>query len=102
MMYFDTDAMIQHNEIYDSYTGIYVKGGNNTGVTVRYNSIHGTNLGIRTSYTLNSDVYQNIICDGTSFGGTYGVEPTKGIELAEATTNVDCFNNTLVNLERGV
>jgi parallel beta helix pectate lyase-like protein/pectate lyase-like protein len=102
MMYFDSDITVQNNEIYDSYTGIYVKGGNNTGVILRRNLIHGTNIGIRTSYTLNSVAYQNIIYDGTSFGGTYGSEPTKGFEFAESITDIDGYNNTVVNVERGV
>jgi len=102
MMYFDKHVTIQNNDIYDSYTGIYVKGGNNTDVTLRYNLIHGTNIGIRTSYTLNSAAYQNIIYDGTSFGGHYGVEPTKGFELAESITDIECYNNTVVNVTRGV
>jgi hypothetical protein len=102
MMYFDSDITVQNNEIYDSYTGIYVKGGNNTGVILRRNLIHGTNIGIRTSYTLSSVAYQNIIYDGTSFGGAYGSEPTKGFELAESITDIDCYNNTVVNVDRGV
>src|SRR5262245_50694866 len=102
MMYFDDTAVIQNNEIYDCYTGIYVKGGNNTGVTLRYNRIHGTSLGIRTSYTSNSVAYQNLIYDGAGFGGSIGAEPTKGIEVGEATSNFDFYNNTIVNVSRGV
>ena len=67
MMYNDDDTLIEHNELFDCPTGIYIKGIGYGGMTqartiARYNLIHDNVFGgIIVQATSDAEIYQNII-----------------------------------------
>lgn len=65
MTYFSEDLLIEHNEIYNSICGIFLKGAGqdpqNRRQTVRYNLIHNVSIGMRIHRVWDSNIYQNVI-----------------------------------------
>lgn len=103
MLYGSHGIIIEHNEITGCGSGAFPKGRNNSGITIRFNLIHGCNKGVRVSYSGSAAapvrIYQNVIYDGVS--STPG-DRGHGINLAENATHVYVANNTLVNFMSGV
>jgi len=99
MLYGNSDILIENNHVFDSNAGIFIKGNNNYNITVRYNLIHDTRKGIRTTYTHptlgHSYIYQNIIRDGVG-------DSNMGINIAEYSNNVTYANNTIDNFQNGI
>lgn len=94
MAYFSAGALIEHNEIYGSGSGIFVKGGDNRDFTVRYNLVRNNSKGILFMYTNAQGrhlVYQNISKDNNA-----------GISIELGSKNVNVVNNTLVGNRDGV
>ncbi len=94
MAYFSTGALIEHNEIYGSGSGIFVKGGDNRDFTVRYNLVRNNSKGILFMYTHAQGrhlVYQNISKDNNA-----------GISIELGSKNVNIVNNTLVGNHDGI
>jgi hypothetical protein len=83
MIYVSDDAVIEHNEIYDSYTGLFPKGGN-AGHVIRYNAIHDCVKAFRFSYHSNLRVYQNAVYDSEN-----------AFQFAENIADVAVFNNVV-------
>lgn len=92
--YFSDNALIENNEIYSCGAGVYIKGGDNTNFTVRYNKLYSNGNGVDTSY-LGADgehnIYQNVIYNNFS-----------GIAITLHSRNVNFFNNTLFNNSNGI
>src|SRR5690606_34275831 len=87
MAYFSRGALIEHNEIYDSGAGIFVKGGDNRDFTIRNNLVRNNGKGILTMYTHAEGqhrIYQNIAANNGS-----------GISVEINSKNVTIANNTL-------
>ena len=102
--YFSHNVTIQHNEIYDSYTGIFPKGGPDeveTGFTIRDNLIHDVVVGIRTSFLQNSALYRNLLYSGGNPSNPQLSSSSMGFQFAENLANIDCYNNTLVSFANG-
>ncbi len=81
MLYDSDDALIEHNEIFDCGSGIYIKGiqqATQERTIVRFNLVHDTLMvGVIVQHTTNARVYQNVIRDnptGILFNKT-GTEP---------------------------
>jgi hypothetical protein len=118
MTYAANNLIIEHNEIYNSAYGIYPKGGKASGgiwgnhnVTVRYNLIHDVKIGIKTSFTGQSDFYQNIFYNIQSEAMHYG-ESCNNLDCSAntiysdfpgmANVDVDFYNNTIYNAHQGI
>jgi len=108
-------ATIEHNEVYDNCCGIFIKGPHdpvNDNVVIRYNLIHDNQIGVRMSFTYNTQVYQNIIRDGHSYNAnTIGVQYAETCAGTDSTScavgygwvsNRDVYNNTMYNLWEGI
>jgi hypothetical protein len=101
MLYRCNDIIIEHNEISDSNSGIFIKGEVGGPITVRYNYLHNIDLeGITVGEVgtateqYGARIYQNIIRDNM-FGITLiGLNST-------SPANVDIVNNTIYNNSRG-
>ena len=101
MLYYSSNITIEHNEIYNSSGGIFVKGANTGPIIVRYNLLYNLDSegvalgGIGTSSAQNgARVYQNVIRDsgaGITFIGYDSFSPA----------NVDIVNNTIHNCSNG-
>jgi len=99
MLYYASNVIIEHNEIYNSGAGIFLKGGDHKNSTIRYNNIYSTRVGIRIQYNHSSQsenkVYQNLVrC-------TSGTEERYGIFILEYTNNTKIINNTVVGCTDG-
>lgn len=115
MMYDADDTMVEHNEIYDAYTGVFPKGGDhisggdpsNDRVTIRYNLIHNVSTGVRVSFTRDTKIYQNIIRDvtwGLDFGEScfnLTCSNSSGMDITTP-ANIDFYNNTVYSTGRGL
>lgn len=95
-MYYTQAATIENNDIYDSNTGIFVKGVIAGPITIRKNLVHNVDTGIllggigTSSASNGARVYSNIVYDCyacIAFIGYDNVSPA----------NVVIANNTLVN-----
>jgi copper-binding protein NosD len=123
MTYAMDHSIIEHNEINNCFTGIFIKGGPllNDHPIVRYNVVHDCQVSIRMSFTLNAKIYQNIIRDGLLYDSPTSGATTVGIEYAETCTgttsgtcqpsasdpattvsNRDVYNNTIYNVYQGI
>lgn len=101
MLYTSSNITIEHNEIYNSGGGIFVKGANTGPFNIRYNLIHhidGGGIligGVGTNVAQNgARIYQNVIRDnaeGITFIGYDSVSPA----------NIDVVNNTIHNCSNG-
>ena len=98
-IYFSDHITIEHNEIYNNYSGVFAKGGDNTDVIIRYNLIHDGTVGVRKSFTLNSKVYQNIIYNMAAYGVMFA-ESTG--TCTNVVANFDVFNNTIYTVDQGI
>jgi nitrous oxidase accessory protein NosD len=94
MAYYADHLTIEHNEIFNSHSGIWLKGGDSDSATVRFNLIYdGTREGIIVgpglSSSPNNKVYQNVIMGFPSgiafYGWTYSP-----VVLVVNNTIVDC------------
>jgi hypothetical protein len=99
MMYGGRNVLVEHMQISNCGVGIFPKGSNNYGITLRYNRISNCNKGIRNSHTDPSQgqnyAYGNIITDQVRGDGM-------GIQIAEYTFNWTIVNNTIVNVDNAV
>ena len=91
MIYNSNFLILEHNEVYDSYTGFFPKGGNGDHI-IRYNYFHDCEKCLRISYHDNVDIYQNIFENC----GIMAFQP------AEEITNIDFFNNVIYNSTTGI
>jgi hypothetical protein len=106
MVYDSYSLIFQHNEIYDVYTGIHVKGDvgddEQSDVTIRYNLIHDTSIGVEfggvQDFYGDNYMYQNLIRDQSSW-----VTPTAAIVFRSYVTGspagVWIVNNTIVDFD---
>jgi len=123
MTYAMDHSIIEHNEINNCFTGIYIKGGPllNDHTVVRYNLVHDCQVSIRMSFAINTKVYQNVIRDGLLYDSPTSGATTVGIEYGETCTgttlascqpsasdvattvsNRDVYNNTIYNVYQGI
>lgn len=84
MIYGSHDLVIEHNEIADAYAGIFPKGADGTGHTIRFNVIHGCAKAMRFSFHADLRVHQNAVYDCES-----------AFQFAENISNVAVFNNVV-------
>jgi len=83
MIYTSENALIEHNEIYDSYSCVFPKGGDR-GHEIRFNELHDCAKAFRISYHENVRIWGNLVRDsGIAFQGS------------ENNTGVRIFNNTV-------
>lgn len=94
MLYFTDNVTIRNNEIHNTISGIFPKGGDNTNVYIYNNLIYNAAKGIRTSYTISGEVHNNIIKDCKSGG--------MGFNIAEGSKNIIYANNTVDNCYYGM
>lgn len=102
MSYNCSNVGILHNEIYDVYTGVYIKGPtdgliHNTNWVIQYNLLHNLSVSFRVSDSNSITVTQNIIYNGQNFG-----QPTTFFEYAEANGAVHVYNNIGYNIDQGL
>ncbi len=90
MIYLSDDLVIENNEIYDSYTGIFPKGEYG-GHVIRYNEIHDCEKAIRVSYHDDVTIYGNVIHD-----------VQMALQGAEENDRIRFFNNTVHRSEWGL
>jgi hypothetical protein len=83
MIYSSDDLVIEHNEIFDAYTGVFPKGGNG-GHLIRYNVVHDCFKAFRFSYHTGLRVHQNAVYDCV-----------EAFQLAENNTDLWVFNNVV-------
>jgi parallel beta-helix repeat protein len=99
MLYGGRNVVIENNEISNCGAGVFPKGSDNYGITIRYNLIRNCSKGIRNTYshaTLGVNrAYQNVIVNQVRADGM-------GVQLAEFTHNWTVVNNTIVNFDNGV
>lgn len=94
MAYFSNGAIIEHNEIFNCGSGIFIKGGNNANFTVRYNEVYETAHGVLIQYTATSGlhrIYQNVLRAND-----------QGIAVRLNAHNVSVVNNTVINNAAGI
>lgn len=94
MAYYSTGALIENNEIHNCGSGVFIKGGDNSDFTVRYNHVYNNGHGILIQYTNPTGdhrIYQNLVC-----------ENDYGIHVRLRSHNVKVVNNTLVNNTSGI
>ena len=94
MSYFSTGALIENNEIYDSGSGIFVKGGDNRDFTIRYNLVRNNGKGIVTMYTSTAgqhNIYQNISRNNFT-----------GVSIELNSHNINVVNNVLADNQNGL
>jgi hypothetical protein len=101
MLYYSNDIIVENNTIFDSATGVFIKGANGGPVTVRNNYFYDLDKeavalgGIGTqSEQFGAKIYQNIVRDseaGITFIGYDRYSPA----------NVDVVNNTIYNCSLG-
>lgn len=90
MIYTGTDLVLEHNEIYDSYTGVFPKGGT-SGHRIRYNLVRDTTKAFRVSNHADVAIYGNVVRDTRlAFQG------------AEDNTNLRIFNNVVYRSYSGL
>jgi hypothetical protein len=90
MIYSSSDLVIEHNEIFDSYVGIFPKGGDR-GHVIRHNEIHDCDKAVRVSYHQDVTIYGNVIHD-----------VRMALQGAEENDRVRFFNNTVHRSEWGL
>jgi len=94
MLYGNVDAIIENNEIYNTGSGVFVKGFNsgtsggfpNNRTIVRFNEIHDVTLAIPLGVSANTWVYQNLIRD-------CGV----GVRFWQLTEHTFPISNSIIN-----
>ncbi len=96
-----TNLLLDHNEIYDSNTGIFVKGYSCSDVTIRYNNIHnidrtGIRMAANSGSNTNIHVYQNLLHDIGGIGILSWGNGALGIG-----TGSMAINNTMYNVGAG-
>ena len=116
-VYFSDNLLIENNESLNNGGGIYVKGGDNNNIVVRYNYVHDNSVGLELSYSLNVSYYQNISRDNTyglkfwgglnnvTFANNTFANNTYGIEVydpAVGWTNVKAWNNIITTGTNGI
>jgi hypothetical protein len=91
MIYGSHDAIIEHNDIFDSYTGVFPKGSDGSGHVIRYNVVRDCTKAFRFSYHADLLVHQNVVhgCD-------------QGFQLAENISGVIIANNVVHGGTSGV
>jgi len=101
LMYHSNYIVVEHNEIFDSGGGIFVKGVNEGPVTIRYNLLYNVDRGITLGgigtavAQRGAKVYQNVIRDSGEcvvFIGYDNYSPA----------NVTVSNNTIDNCNRAI
>jgi hypothetical protein len=102
MLYFSHNVVIEHNEFVGCAAGVFPKGGNNDGITIRYNLIRNGQTGVRVTYsgiaTAPVRIYQNVIRDPNP----EVADNNSAIKLAEYANYVDVVNNTIYNVSRAI
>ena len=97
MMYYSDNIIIENNDISNSGSGIFTKGGDNYNITVRFNKLSGNRKAIRNSFSAPSTgtnrMYQNVIWNSA--------QTEMGIDLAENTNNWIITNNSINNVQNG-
>jgi hypothetical protein len=97
MLYYSSGIVMENNEITNSGSGIFPKGGDNNNITIRFNKLVNNRKAIRNSFSApgsgNNRMYQNIVWNST--------QQDMGIDLAENTNNWTIANNTLYNVQNG-
>lgn len=101
MIYTSSNITFEHNEIYNSGVGIFIKGRNPGPFTVRYNSIYDIDFGgiiigqVGTSEAQHgARIYQNIIKDTAECMTFVGYDNN-------SPANIDIVNNTIDNCSNG-
>lgn len=100
LAYDASDNIIEHNEVYDTSLGIYLKGRHD-GFTmsnniIRHNLVHGCRQqGIRTESTKITLVYQNIVydCPTGYYLGAFGPDRTRVINNLAYNCSEAAFEN---------
>jgi hypothetical protein len=96
--YHTRDILIENNEISDCSDGVFIKGANPGGATIRYNLIRNTKNGIMFGGVgldnIPSYAYQNIVLDST-LGGIIL------IGYGDGPVNVTIANNVVYGTTRG-
>jgi len=90
MIYSSEDALIEHNEIHDSYTGLFPKGGDR-GHLIRWNHVHDCTKAIRLSYHDDVRVEHNLLTDNRI-----------AFQAAENLSGIRIANNTVLRSENGL
>jgi parallel beta-helix repeat protein len=95
--YYATGVTIEHNEIYNSGSGIFLKVDNDSFV-VRFNKIHdndywGIRIGAGGAFSTNHRIYQNLI-----YNGLTGINMT--LPSASGSSGVIIANNTIYNVSQ--
>jgi len=97
MLYYSDNIIMENNEISNSGSGIFPKGGDNYNITIRYNKLVNNRKGIRNSFSAPSTgtnrMYQNVIWNSS--------QTDMGIDLAENTNNWIITNNSIYNVQNG-
>ncbi|MES9969182.1 MAG: right-handed parallel beta-helix repeat-containing protein [Candidatus Thiodiazotropha sp.] len=100
-IYYSNNITIEHNDIFDSVGGIYIKAGNGGPITIRYNYFHdldGEGIAMvqlgTSSEQYGGQIYQNIFRD-SSAGITFMSIDSYG------PANIDVVNNTFYNIGNG-
>ena len=92
LFYHTDDAVVEHNQIDQNNSGIYIKGLNPGTVIIRYNWIEDNDTeGIAIGGSDSSRIYQNVIINNDTFGITYQFWSDP------APINAWVVNNTLYN-----
>ena len=90
MIYTSSDCVVEHNELHDTYSAFFPKGGD-SGHVFRFNEVHDAAKAFRVSYHASVDIYQNVI---------YACEI--GLQPAEENADVRFFNNVVYDCATGV
>jgi hypothetical protein len=89
--YYCDDVLVENNDIHDIDNGLYIKGGANTNVIVRYNIFYNNSLHIRWQYTNSGSVYQNIMRDCVNYP----------MRITDQVHNLSVYNNTIDTCQNG-
>jgi hypothetical protein len=84
MIYGSHDLTIEHNDVFDNYTGVFPKGSDGSGHVIRYNVVRDCSKAFRFSYHSDLSIYQNVVRDCEH-----------GFQLAENISGVSIFNNVV-------
>lgn len=90
MIYTSSDCVFEHNEVHDTYSAFFPKGGD-SGHVFRFNEVHDAAKAFRVSYHASVDIHQNVI---------YACEI--GLQPAEENADVRFFNNVVYDCATGV
>lgn len=91
MTYGVVNLVIENNDFADCTACVFPKGHDNVGVTIRYNRFDSCDKAVRTTYTADLLVYQNVM---TNSG--------MGLQIAENSANAVYANNTIVGGQSGI